>query len=100
MMSDCGKPLPITLSSKHSVFRSRQERRTRMRKSLLAALALIGLASAGPAFARSNVGFSIYITNAPPPPVVVYQEPPRFEYIPEHRVYVVDDDDCGYEYFR
>ena len=50
--------------------------------------------------ARSNVGFSIFISNAPPPPRVVYREPPRFAYIPEQRVYVVDDDDCDYDYFR
>ncbi len=69
-----------------------------MNKSVLAGLAL-SVAFAVPAFARSNVGFSIFITNAPPPPVVVFREEPRFAYIPERRVYVVEDD-CDYDFFR
>ncbi len=71
-----------------------------MKKIILAVLGLLTLAFAVPAFARSNVGFSIFISNAPPPPVVVYREQPRFTFIPEERVYVVDDDDCDYDYFR
>ncbi len=71
-----------------------------MRKRILAVFGLISLAFAVPAFARSNVGFSIFINDAPPPPVVVYREEPRLAFIPEHRVYVVDDDDCDYDYFR
>ena len=71
-----------------------------MKKSVLAVFGLIYLAIAMPAFARSHVGVSIYISNAPPPPVVVYRDEPRFAFIPERRVYVVDDDDCDYDYFR
>src|SRR5436309_2517508 len=71
-----------------------------MRRGMLAIVGLTALVLAAPAFARSQVGFSLSIGNAPPPPVVVYREEPRFTYIPEHRVYVVDDDGCDYDYFR
>jgi hypothetical protein len=71
-----------------------------MKNTVLAALGLLGLTCAAPAFAHSNVGLSIFISNAPPPPVVVYREEPRFAFVPEQRVYVVDDQDCDYGYFR
>jgi hypothetical protein len=71
-----------------------------MKKGLIAVFALASMAFAVPTFARSNVGFSIFISNAPPAPVVVYREEPRFAYVPESRVYVVDEDDVDYDYFR
>ena len=70
-----------------------------MKKLILGGL-LLGALAAAPAFARTNVGVSILIGNAPPPPRVVYVEEPRFDYIPEERVYVVDDEDLPYDYFR
>ncbi len=69
-------------------------------KKLVLGFLLLGTLCAVPAFARTNVGVSILIGNAPPPPRVVYMEEPRWTYIPEERVYVVDDDDLGYDYFR
>ncbi len=70
-----------------------------MKKLILGGL-LLGALAAAPAFARTNVGLSIMIGNAPPPPRVVYVQEPRFDYIPEERVYVMDDDDLPYDYFR
>jgi len=70
-----------------------------MTRRLFAGLGLLALMVAAPA-ARSEVGFSIFISNAPPPPVVVYRTEPRFDYIPEERVYVIDDDYCDYDFFR
>jgi hypothetical protein len=71
-----------------------------MRKLLLGGLLLGSLAVVPAAFAGTNVGVSILIGNAPPPPRVVYVREPRWEYIPEERVYVVDDDALPYDYFR
>ena len=71
-----------------------------MKKVLLGSLVLGALAAVTPAFARTNVGLSIQIGNAPPPPRVVYVREPRWDYIPEEQVYVVDDGDLPYDYFR
>ena len=46
------------------------------------------------------MGVSIFLGNAPPPPVVVYREPPRWAFVPEERVYYVDDPECDYDYFH
>jgi hypothetical protein len=50
------------------------------------------------ASAETNIGVSVNIGNAPPPPVVVVREKPRTVYVSEAHVYVVDDrnwrDDC------
>lgn len=71
-----------------------------MKKLLLGSLLLGTLAAVPSAFAATNVGLSILIGNAPPPPRVVYVREPRWDYIPEERVYVVDDQDLPYDYFR
>jgi hypothetical protein len=71
-----------------------------MKRNILVVFGLTSLVFAVPAFARTQVGFSIFISNAPPPPVVAYRERPRFAFIPEHRVYVVADDNCSYDYFQ
>ena len=71
-----------------------------MKRSLITVCALASLAFAVPAFAESNVAFSLSISNAPPPPVVVYRAEPHWVYVPENRVYVVDEDNVGYDYFR
>ncbi len=69
-------------------------------RRLLAGCALAGIVFATPAASATNVGVSISIGNAPPPPVVVYREPPRWAYVPEEQVYVIADDDLGYDFFR
>jgi len=64
----------------------------------LAASAVLAFSS--PARAESYFGFNIGISNAPPPPRVVYVREPRTYYVPERRVYVVQDDDYDYDLFR
>src|SRR5439155_11080442 len=76
-----------------------QSEEDRMRKWILGGL-LLGTLGAAPAFANTNVGLSILIGNAPPPPRVVYVEQSHWTYIPEERMYVVDDEDLPYDYFR
>ena len=60
--------------------------------------ALLALAIATPAIANTSVRIGIGI-NAPPP-VIAYRHEPRWVMMPEERVYVVDDDALGYDYFR
>jgi hypothetical protein len=62
------------------------------------ALALAGLFAA-PAWSASQTyfGFHLGITNAPPPPVVFYDEP-VVHAVPGYPVYVADD--CPYDMFR
>jgi hypothetical protein len=69
-------------------------------KRLLTVIALIGLTAAVPRHAQAAVGFSIYISNAPPPPRVIFERSPRFVLVPEDEVYVVDDPYCDYDVFR
>jgi hypothetical protein len=69
-------------------------------KRLLTVIALIGLTSAVPRHAQAAVGFSIYVSNAPPPPRVIFERAPRFVLVPEDEVYVVDDPYCDYDVFR
>jgi hypothetical protein len=69
-------------------------------KKLVVGGALLGLALAGPALAATSVSVNIGIGSAPPPPVVVYREQPPWTFVPERRVYVVDDDRCDYDLFR
>ncbi len=69
-------------------------------KTLFAGVAALTLALAAPAFAHTTVSIGVNLGNAPPPPVVVYREQPDWVYVPRERVYVVDDDDLGYDYFR
>ena len=40
------------------------------------------------------------IGNAPPPPVVIYQAAPQMMVVPHSAVYVLDDDDRDYDFFR
>lgn len=68
-------------------------------KTLTALGALAALALAAPALAHTSVSIGLGI-GIPPPPVVVYEREPRWQYVPDERVYVVDDDDCPYDYFR
>jgi len=49
--------------------------------------------------ARTYFGFQIGVSNAPPPPRVYFEDPPQVVFVPESRVYVVDDD-CDYDMFR
>lgn len=65
-------------------------------------LALSGLAAfcSMPAFAATDLRVSINLSNAPPPPVVVVQHAPRTVWLPESRVYVVDDSDFDDDYFQ
>lgn len=53
-----------------------------------------------PAFAATDVHVSINLGNAPPPPVVVVQHAPRTVWLPEQRVYVVNDRDFDDDYFQ
>lgn len=53
-----------------------------------------------PAAAATNLNVSINLSNAPPPPVVVVQHAPRTVWLPESRVYVVDDPDFDDDYFQ
>lgn len=53
-----------------------------------------------PALAATDVHVSINLGNAPPPPVVVVQHAPRTVWLPESRVYVVNDDDFDDDYFQ
>jgi hypothetical protein len=58
---------------------------------------LLAMAFAVPAAAGTSVRIGVGI-NGPPP--VVYRHEPRWVMYPEERVYVVDDDALGYDYFR
>src|SRR5213083_1475565 len=72
-------------------------RRSCMRRHTIG-LAVVALAFAVPAFAgaRTYFGFQIGVSNAPPPPRVVFAEPPPVYYVPQSRVYVVEESpyDC------
>jgi len=65
----------------------------------LTALALAYAASASAA-SRTYFGFQIGVSNAPPPPRVVFEAPPPTYYEPETRVYVVQGDYDDYDTFR
>ncbi len=67
--------------------------RTRIVLGALLAMGFAVPASAGTSV-QIGVGFNV------PPPVVVYHQEPRWVMVPNERVYVVDDDDLGYDYFR
>jgi hypothetical protein len=60
--------------------------------------ALLALAIATPAMARTSVQIGIGLNV--PPPVVEYRHEPHWVMVPDERVYVVDDDALGYDYFR
>ena len=64
-------------------------------------VAILSLAAVAPAFARARTyfGFNIGISNAPPPPAVVFDDEPDFVVVPRTRVYVVESD-YDYDIFR
>lgn len=72
-----------------------------MKRVVLAALLCV-TASAGPAAAETQVyyGFQIGITNAPPPPKIVYKEAPEAVIVPKTEVYVVDRGGNDCDFFR
>ena len=74
-----------------------------MRKPIVAALAIAAVAGiSAPAHAETYFGFNIGISNAPPPPRVMFRSAPRVVIVPETRVYVIDDSygDPGYDMFQ
>lgn len=68
-----------------------------MRRTVLA-LSVCALFVAGSAAAETQIyyGFNIGITNAPPPPTIVYKAAPEVVVVPDSKVYVVarGDNDC------
>jgi hypothetical protein len=60
----------------------------------------LAMVFAGSAFAATDLHVRINLGNAPPPPVVVVQHAPRMEWMPESRVYVVNDRDYDDDYFQ
>ena len=71
-----------------------------MKKLLFAIIGLIGLTSAMPKSAQSEVAFSIFISNAPPPPRVAFVHQPRFVLVPEEDVYYCGDEYSDYDMFQ
>lgn len=69
-------------------------------KKLFAIIGLIGMTSAMPKFAHSEVAFSIFISNAPPPPRVAFVHQPRFVLVPAEQVYYCDEGYSDYDMFR
>ena len=69
-------------------------------KRTFAIAVVMSLALATSAFAHTAINIGVQLGNAPPPPMVVYREEPRWVAVPHQRVYVVDDDDIDYDYFR
>ena len=66
-------------------------------KRVLSTIVLATSLSA-PAWAETNIGISVNIGDAPPPPVVVVRSEPRLVYVSDARCWVVADerwsDDC------
>ncbi len=71
-------------------------------KSKLAGASLFLLAAAlvGTGPARAEVNIHVDIGNAPPPPRIVVRERPNLVYLPDCRVYVVDQPDWDYDTFQ
>jgi hypothetical protein len=72
-----------------------------MKSKLVAAGLAIGTAlllSGAPA--RAEVSIHVDISNAPPPPRVVFHRAPHVVYVPESRVYVVNERDYDYDTFH
>jgi hypothetical protein len=63
---------------------------------------ILAVTVAGPVQAgtSSSLRVQLNIGNAPPPPVVIYREAPPLVVVPRSAVYVVNDDDCQYDFFR
>lgn len=72
-----------------------------MKRAVLALL-VWALIPVGSALAETQVyyGFHIGITNAPPPPKIVYKEEPDIVIVPDTKVYVVDRGDNDCDFFR
>ncbi len=71
-------------------------------KRLMVSLAMVlAVAVSIPAFAEASTyfGFQIGVGNAPPPPRVVFDAPPRMEMEPGSRVMYLSED-RGYDMFR
>jgi hypothetical protein len=72
---------------------------TSARLAIAVGVALLGLAPVSNA--HSDVAVHIDIGNAPPPPRMVFRSEPHVVYVPEERVYVVDDPYASdNDYFR
>jgi hypothetical protein len=72
-----------------------------MKRAVLVLLAC-ALSSVGSAWAETQIhyGFHIGITNAPPPPKIVYKEAPDVVIVPDTKVYVVDRGGNDCDFFR
>jgi len=68
-----------------------------MKRTMLFALALVALAATS---ASAETRIQVNIGMAPPPPAIVYHAPPPMVYVPDSRVYYVNDDDVPYDCFR
>lgn len=70
-------------------------------KRMLVLMAALGALLATPAVAaRTYFGFQIGISNAPPPPRIYFREEPEVVFVPQSRVYVVEDPDADCDMFR
>ncbi len=61
------------------------------RISLLIVGAALLLTACAPAHSRTYYGFQVGVTNAPPPPRIVFYEAPQYVVVPGTSVYVVDN---------
>jgi hypothetical protein len=66
------------------------------------ALLIFALSPVGSVSAETQIyyGFQIGITNAPPPPKIVYEEAPDVVIVSDTKVYVVDRGDNDCDFFR
>ena len=67
-------------------------------RNRIALSALLAIVIAVPAMARTSVSIGVGFNM--PPPLVVYRREPAWVMCPEERVYYVDDENLGYDYFR
>ena len=72
-----------------------------MKRAVLALL-VCALSPPGSVSAETQIyyGFQIGITNAPPPPKIVYREAPDVIIVPDTKVYVVERGDNDCDFFR
>lgn len=71
-----------------------------MRRHALTWSLLSTLTLSSASFAGTNVLLQASISNAPPPPVIVYREEPRSLLIPGTTVYVIEGNRHDYDVFR
>ena len=71
-------------------------------KRVILGLAAVAAIVAGPALAstRTYFGFQIGVGSAPPPPTIVVHGEPECRPVPGSRVYVVEEPDADYDFFR